>query len=302
MFTIYFQRCRVRGLQTAGSGSELPKGLAPSSTTLSILPGDTQPQNPFPHTDNTPWQQARDTNRPQMEEKRTSRTSTRSTGRYFLSSVKFLAGRKMRNCCCFTTCSWHFRPPTLDQSLRGGKAKDGQGRSRSPPNSSLSGRVMRRTSPRSLYETGRPGDVLVFPNLVPALTSLLPGVPTRLAGLAPPPNPGLRCSAPRFSSALPSPRSLRKAQHPHTKRLTLPELPAQGRTAAGLDLHAGRQNPRASPPRGEPLAPKVVPSCSAWSTTRPPRVRAYPVPAALCLKVIAWPKPPQEPPQETRFR
>lgn len=70
-----------------------------------------------------------------------------------------------------------------------------------------------------------------------------------------PPNPGLRCSAPRFSSALPSPRSLRGAQHPHTKRLTLPERPAQGEPPQVSTCRRGGRTPELPHP-GKNLCPK----------------------------------------------
>lgn len=61
--------------------------------------------------------------------------------------------------------------------------------------------------------------------------------------------PGLRCSAPRFSPALPSPRSPRGAQQPHTKRLTLPERPAQGDPPQVSTCRRGGRAPQLPHPR-----------------------------------------------------
>lgn len=161
--------------------------------------------------------------------------------------LREISGRRKTRNCCFTTCRWHFRRPKLDHSLRGGRARNGRGRSPPlAPKFAVGG--ARRTSRRSLDETGWLGDILVFPNRVPALTSLLPGVPTRRAGLAPPPNSGPQVFRPALLPGPPlatQPPGSTAAAH---KEAYATRAPGSRGTATDLELQAGRQSPRASPP------------------------------------------------------
>lgn len=60
-----------------------------------------------------------------------------------------------------------------------------------------------------------------------------------------------------------------------------------GENGRRSELANAEAKPQSLPAPGEPLAPKVVPSCSAWPNNCPSRACTHPEPAAQCPKATA---------------